>query len=210
MPIHEGEAFGKWTVMQRSVIHHSHWLCKCICGKERIIPQPELTSGHTTQCRSCAMKVAALKHGRFGTPEYKSWAHMMGRCYNKRNPDYKDYGGRGIVVCDEWKASSNFLRWADTSGYAPGLTIERINNDGNYCPENCKWITNEQQARNRRSNHWITVNGQTKLMIDWAAESGINYDALRWRVSAGWPVNELLAPSNSLSRRRKNGKRGSE
>ncbi len=210
MPIYEGDAFGKWTVIKRSDTHRSHWLCRCVCGGERIIPQSELTSGHTTQCRRCAMRVAALKHGRFGTPEYKSWAHMMGRCYNEKNPDYKNYGGRGIAVCDEWKLSSNFLLWADQSGHVPGLTIERIDVNGNYCPENCKWITNEQQARNRRSNHSLTINGQTKLMVDWATESGIDYNALRWRVRVGWPESELLVPSNSLPRRRRNGRRGSE
>jgi hypothetical protein len=127
-----------------------------------------------------------------GTRVYKTWAGMMSRCYNSNETAYCHYGARGIKVCDEWHDSVLFMNWALNHGYADSLTIERINNDGDYCPENCRWATIQEQARNKRTNHYITIGGITKLLCDWAKESGVDYTTIIQRIKLGWPTDALL------------------
>lgn len=206
----KGQRFGhlkvKYSIGRYGEGDHK-WLCLCDCGNTCIVIGRLLLSGKRRSCSICSGLVTRRKHGFSGDPAYRTWGKIMDRCNNPRNADYADYGGRGIKVCDEWHNAANFCKWAIENGFEQGLTIERIDNDGNYEPGNCTWIPNEQQARNRRSNKPITINGKTKLIVEWAEESNLNYEALRYRIDAGWPEHELLVPSNSLPRRRKNGKR---
>ncbi len=127
-----------------------------------------------------------------GLPEYASWAHMKERCSNPRNPDYKNYGGRGICVCDAWRASfSAFLR--DVGRRPPlGTSIERIDVNGNYQPGNVKWATAKEQTRNMRRTVRLTLNGITRSLPEWADVTGISYFALRSRIRYGWPVERVL------------------
>lgn len=112
---------------------------------------------------------ARIRHGLYGHPINKAWNHMKSRCYNPKSKDYKWYGARGIKVCDEWKNNfMNFYEWSMNNGWKEGYEINRIDNDGNYSPDNCKWISHKNQCRNRNSNRFVTVDGETKLMCEWA------------------------------------------
>lgn len=132
-------------------------------------------------------------HGMAGSRLYNVWQKMKSRCFNTRASNYKHYGGRGITVCEEWAQSFEAFRdWALANGYRDDLTIDREDNDGPYCPENCRWATMKQQSNNRRSNRGITFNGKTQTTRQWADELGIPYEVLRNRISHGWSVEQAL------------------
>lgn len=142
-------------------------------------------------------------HGLSKSGLYRTYRQIIRRCYNKNSKSYPDYGGRGIVMCKEWRISfMAFYEWALISGYCKGLTIERVNNNKNYEPFNCKWITKSLQSRNRRSNHPVTFNGQTKLIVEWAEEYGISYRLLYKRLRMGWPLQKSLN-TNTVSLKKK-------
>lgn len=122
---------------------------------------------------------------------YRVWHNMKGRCNNPNNPDYKYYGGRGIKI--KWPNFQEFRDWAIKNGYDPDLEIDREDRDGNYSPENCRWVTPKENRRNRRGRHWITFRGETKMLADWARETGINYKTIRSRIEyLGWSVEKAL------------------
>lgn len=123
---------------------------------------------------------------------------MKRRCYNPEEKFYKDYGGRGIKVCDEWmdkkEGHSNFQKWAAENGWEKGRSIDRIDVNGNYEPNNCRWATPEEQANNRRNNNYVTINGVTKTTSEWARQIGISQNAFTGRINSGWTGEELLKP----------------
>lgn len=143
------------------------------------------------------------KHGLTDHPLYNTWERIKTRCYNPKCPDYKDYGLRGITVCDEWKNDFvEFLYWALKNGWEKGLTIERLNNDKGYSPDNCKWIPMKEQPKNRRTNRQITYNGQTHTLAEWSRITGIARKTLEMRLDSKnftieeafeKPVNKNLA-----------------
>lgn len=125
---------------------------------------------------------------------YGIWTGIKGRTQNHNNKCYKNYGGRGITVCDEWENSYEAFRdWALANGYQDDLTIDRIDNDGNYCPENCRWVDRITQNNNRRSNHFITHNGETKTITQWARETGLNSQIISGRLKLGWSIEDALS-----------------
>lgn len=130
------------------------WICKCICGNETIATGGNLRSGRTRSCgcfQSEESRKRRLSHGHSGERLHRIWKNMKTRCYNKNSPNYKYWGSRGINVCSEWKESfENFREWAIKNGYRDDLTIDRINNDGNYTPNNCRWVDMKVQNNNRR------------------------------------------------------------
>jgi len=133
------------------------------------------------------------RHGRTSTPEYKSWCHMRDRCYRQTDKRYTDYGGRGIKVCDSWRNS--FMSFYSDMGNkpTPKHQLDRIDNNGNYEPNNCRWATPRDQSNNRRSNTYYTYQGKTMTLAAWARHSGINHDKLRQRVKRyGWPIEKAL------------------
>lgn len=161
-----GSTFGRLTVVSLSGYHNgqARWLCRCECGNERINGSANLRNGRVVSCGCFSRErigIAATRHGYFGTPTYNSWAGMKGRCNNPRNHKYPDYGGRGISVCERWmKSFENFLK--DMGEKPFGKTIDRINNNGNYEPANCRWSTPKQQVDNRRPSKTIArfaING---------------------------------------------------
>lgn len=118
---------------------------------------------------------------------------MRSRCSDPNNQDYDTYGGRGIAVCEEWSSSSSvFVDWAINNGYQPGLSLDRIDVNGNYCPENCRWITQKEQCNNTRRNIMMELNGEVHTMKEWSELLGINYGTLQSRVSRGWPHERAL------------------
>lgn len=124
---------------------------------------------------------------------YRIYWSMKERCYNKQYKWYKDYGARGIVVCDEWLHDfTNFHDWAINNGYRDDLTLDRINVDGNYTPENCRFATPKQQARNRRRNRRITINGKTRCLAEWCEILNLKYGTIKARLHRGWPIKRAL------------------
>lgn len=195
-----GMRFGKLVVTEpvgKTKTGGILWLCKCDCGNEVTVQSSYLKNGHTKSCGCLRVdwcKENSTRHGLEHTRIYRIWKDMILRCYDKRHASYQRYGGQGISICDEWKDDVQvFYNWATENGYRDGLTIDRKNNDGNYCPENCRWATMKAQANNRRSNVLITYNGKTKNMQQWASDAGIPYQVLWQRISKlGWSADRAL------------------
>lgn len=180
-----GQKFGRLTVIKlhhvkRTYRNFYYYLCKCECGKEHIVLKSSLLNGLTRSCGCYNNEVriakckARAKHHMSETRLFKVWEKMKGRCFCKTRPDYKHYGGRGITLCKEWQDDFiNFYSWAMANGYNPNAkygecTIDRINVNGNYEPENCRWVNEKIQQRNRRNNRLITYNGETHCLSEWA------------------------------------------
>lgn len=179
-----GETFGYLTVLQRMGNDKNGsalWLCQCVCGNTTIVRTAVLRNGHTTSC-GCMQKQANLLHGQYETRLYSSWECMKSRCNNPNNIGYNNYGGRGITVCDEWNEFINFQDWALNNGYQEGLTIDRIDVDGNYEPENCRWSTKIEQANNRRTCNMIAYFGETHSLKDWCRILNLPYSLIHTRM----------------------------
>ena len=134
-----------------------------------------------------------IKHLKCNTKLYFVYHKIKDRCYNPNEKGYKNYGGRGIAMCQEWQDDfMNFYNWAIENGYKEGLSIDRINNNGNYEPSNCRWATREIQNKNKRSNRYITFNGETKTLTDWSLSLGFSDDTVRRRLKDGWSIERAL------------------
>jgi hypothetical protein len=179
-----------------------YWLCKCDCGKEKTIASSCLKAGTTKSCgcfRSEYMARSKLLHGLSKTTEYRSWVEMIKRCTDRKNHAYSDYGGRGITVCERWLKIENFLT---DMGKKPEshYSIERIDNNGVYEPSNCKWATPKEQSCNRRSNIYLTHNGEELTISQWESKLGFNKDVVRKRLRRGWSIGKALTtPSISCA-----------
>jgi hypothetical protein len=162
-------------------------VCECSCGEVKVVQCRHLRSGGTQSC-GCLSDQKKTKHGLRKFAEYSVWFNMKSRCLNSRNKRYQDYGGRGIRVCERWLDSDNGLtNFIADMGPRPSdkHTIDRIDNDGDYCPENCRWATGFEQSRNKRTNAMLTHNGKTQCITDWAEELGISRSTLRGRLKSG-------------------------
>lgn len=203
-----GKRFGRLIIISRASndkCHNKRWLCRCDCGRGKIVRCNNLTSGHTKSC-GCLNKKIITKHGYSqNNKTYRSWINMIQRCTNPNDQAYNYYGGRGIEVCERWRNSfPNFLEDMDESpGY--GYSIEREDNDGNYCPENCIWATHKQQNRNSRNNHLITHNDETQCLIEWSEKFNIKSVTLWTRLyKFGWSIEKALTtPVRRYKKRRK-------
>lgn len=145
-----------------------------------------------------------MKHGLRHTRLYGIWLQMKNRCNNEKTARYKDYGARGITVCDEWcNDFKAFYDWSMANGYSDDLTIDRINNDGNYEPSNCRWITIKQQSRNTRHNTLLTLNGEAHCLIEWSEITGITKSCIQDRLRYGWSVERALTTPMRKNKNRK-------
>ena len=148
------------------------WLCQCECGNFKIARAIDLKNGKIKSCGCLKQKSEQISYKKL----YAVWQSMKQRCLNKKNKDYKNYGGRGIKICQEWLDNfMNFYNWAINSGYKEnvGLSIDRINVNEGYCPDNCRWTDNKNQARNRRTNRKITYKGETHCVSEWLSLLGL-------------------------------------
>jgi len=168
-----GQKFGKLTAIKRvgkDSQGTSLWHCLCDCGNTSTVRVSALKNGGTKTC-GCSYGEAGITHGLSRKPIYSVWQAMIQRCHNSSNPAYKYYGVRGITVCDKWRNS--FQAFFDDMGHAEkGMSIDRIDNDKGYSPDNCKWATLKEQANNKRDNRYITHNGITKTICDWSISLG--------------------------------------
>lgn len=197
-----GKRFGKLLVVEKakpillkSGKHATAWKCLCDCGQEVIVKTNSLIEGHTKSC-GCyhdeLFKNAVTKHNLSRTRIYRIWAGLFQRCKNKNNPSYKDYGGRGICICEEWNDFENFVEWARQNGYEKKLTLDRIDVNGNYCPTNCRWATPKEQSNNRRDNHFMEYNGKKYTLTEFARENQIDPSVFSYRYRAGWSIEEAI------------------
>lgn len=190
--------FGRWHVISFSHttnIGHAYWNCVCECGTHRAVSGTSLIRGSSKSC-GCFNRERAIecstKHGKCHTPEYRVWKKLLRRCYEQNDKSYHNYGGRGIAVCDQWRNS--FESFINDMGTRPSKnhSIDRIDNDGNYEPNNCRWATPKQQSRNRRVNIMLTCHGKTMCISDWSREVGITIGAIKWRLKQGWSIERAL------------------
>ena len=194
-----GMRFGRLTVVERAGNKgkKAAWLCVCDCGNTLITTGENLRCGDTQSC-GCYNRerssVTNTKHGHSRSKLYAIHQSMKARCYNPNNKQYKDYGDRGIKVCDEWLNNFEvFYKWAMANGYEEHLTVDRIDNNGNYCPENCRWTTMKQQSNNRRNNNYITYNGETHTLSEWARITKQDRGALNSRINKyHWSIEKAL------------------
>lgn len=193
-----GKRFGYLSVIAFSHIYnsHSYWLCVCDCGGYAVARGSHLKSGNVT---SCGCRMGHITHGESGTRLYAIWNNMRERCRNPKTREYPRYGGRGIKVCDEWMNDFQaFYDWAMANGYdetAPRgqCTLDRIDNDGNYRPENCRWATAKVQANNTRRTRFIEFNGERHSVSEWARRLGMNQSTLSMRINKyGWSAEKAL------------------
>ena len=186
-----GKRFGRLTVLSRAENSKSgrlRWNCVCDCGTEITVAGFNLRSGNTHSCGCfCKDRIREVNstHGMSETLAYGSWLSMKARCKNHRHQHYKHYGGRGITVCERWILFENF--YADMGERPEGMSIERRDNNGNYCPENCCWETKKNQARNTSLNRIIKYDGKSQCISAWAEEIGINYGTLLSRLKKHQP-----------------------
>lgn len=191
--IKKGNKFGKLTAIEfryKSEKHYQFWLFKCECGNEKVICVSDAKRGKIKSCGCIRERGGNLKHGMFGTRIYRSWCSMKERILNPDNKSYKDYGGRGITICEEWLNFENFYR--DMGEMPENKTLDRIKNNLGYCKSNCKWSTPLQQANNKRNNRLLTFKGKTQNVKQWAKELGIKYTTLQGRIKRGWTDERAL------------------
>lgn len=194
-----GQKFGKLLVVRRSEKRtkamKAMFDCVCDCGNQKTVTGRNLVSGASQSC-GCGVAKSAVerftKHGRTKHPMYSRYNSMMARCYDEKNWEYANYGGRGITVCDRWVDSiDNFI--ADM-GEPPTKehSIDRVDNDKGYSPENCRWATKKQQSENRRVTYMFTMNGVTKSAADWSRDLGMTKKGVLFRIASGWSLEAAL------------------
>lgn len=188
LPDFTGQTFGRWKVLSyagRSELNKTIWNCVCLCGNSAQVLHSNLQSGHSRSC-GCAgneiLLAMSRTHGKHNTRIYRIWNAMKTRCSNSKRHNYKYYGGRGILVCAEWLKFEPFEKWATENGYASDLTLDRENVNQGYSPDNCRWVTQEVQARNQRNSTWIEFNGERKHLNDWADIYNTPRERLRKRL----------------------------
>ncbi len=203
-----GKRYGKLTVvcLDRERTHRkSYWICKCDCGKIKSIRSDTLNRIKSCGCVKKQQDIINLgidyNHNMTHEEVFTTWNAMMNRCLNPDNHAYKYYGGRGITVCDEWKDVKKFVDWAKKSGYQKGLSIERIDVNGNYEPQNCKWIPRSEQALNTRKTVYLFHNGKKIPLAKTARELGVSPNLAWHRWKRGLSYEDIFYPGNLFYRK---------
>lgn len=197
-----GQRFERLMVVERAENHvqangsrKTQWLCLCDCGNYVTVQGANLKNGHVKSCGCYGKNFPShTKHGQRHTRLYKIWQRMKQRCYDANVKSYENYGRRGIAVCDEWLYNFEaFHDWAMANGYRDDLTIDRIDVNGNYCPENCRWVSRKVQGNNKRNNHNITYKGKTQTLSQWCEELDLSYGTIWCRLyTLGWTIEKAF------------------
>ncbi len=194
-----GKKFNRWTVLKRvenDKYNNPQYLCKCECGTVKIIRGYALKKGASKSCGCLIRETSKINHtlhGLTNTRIFNIWHGLKNRCFLKTNKDFKNYGARGIKVCDEWKNNFMFFySWAMANGYKDNLTIDRIDVNGDYCPKNCRWVDRKTQANNRRSTKKITYKNNTYSITQWARVFRIKKSSLFYRLNKGTPFEKAI------------------
>lgn len=193
-----GMRFGKLLVLKENGRKNSRvmWLCKCDCGTVKSIPSGNLTNGNSKSCgcgqRHYGTDNNSFKHGGAKTNLYNVWKTMRQRCMNPNCHDYNWYGGKGVDICPEWNDYNNFREWAISSGYKNGLTLDRIDGLKNYEPDNCRWITIQEQQQNKRNVRRFEYKGETHTLTELANIYNVPKPLLRNRIDLGWDIAEAI------------------
>ena len=200
------QTFGRLTVLYRVYPNnltkkHTYWKCRCECGKETITSSNHLKTGHTQSCgclhdEKMGDKNPAYKHGMRDTRLYRIWSGMKERCLNENCHKFKNYGARGIKICNEWLDKENgfinFYDWAINNGYEEDLTIDRFDVNKNYEPNNCRWLSKKEQNLNKTTTRYAVYKHKKKTIMDWAEEYNIKYSILIRRIDRGWDIERAL------------------
>lgn len=201
-----GVRFDRLTAVElvaRENKYNDHqWRFLCDCGKTVVLRIKSVRGGNTGSCGCKAKELLAARNTKHGlckefSSEYRSWKDMRSRCNNHCDSDYKDYGGRGISVCEEWESFARFF--ADMGEKPHGTTLDRKDVDGNYELANCRWATAKEQANNKRTNVYISIGGVEKTLQEWADEYGVRRETARWRMKQGWPIESVFANTDYRS-----------
>lgn len=188
-----GKTVFYWTFLEH--VSNGDWKVRCECGTEKVVHGTNIKRGKSKSCgchKGELLVASKGTHGLSNKKPYYIWRNMLNRCYDKGTDSYHLYGARGIIVCDRWRHSFyNF--WGDIGGeYKKGLSIDRIDANGNYCPENCRWATSKEQGINKRNTKKISYNGKTKPLKIWSKELNMNYYSLQTRLRAGWSIKDTF------------------
>lgn len=202
MPINDltGKRYGRLMVLRRGEDFISPkgnkqpgWICRCDCGNEIAVRGNGLTSGNTKSCGCLSRDAHSKQNGLSKSRLYNIWRGMKKRCYTVTDKAYPNYGGRGITICNEWREEFlEFYKWAMSNGYKEKLSIDRIDNNGNYEPQNCRWVSDKSQNNNRRINHFIEYEGERFTLAEWETKTGIRQETIRRRLKNGWTVKDAL------------------
>lgn len=196
-----GIRFGRLVVID--AMRHPHALVRCDCGQTKTVSRASLRDGSTRSCGCLRRDVAKFRnyhHGECGSSLHRIWKGARTRCYNSKAPSWPRYGGRGIYMCDEWTDYTAFKEWALGAGYKRGLSLDRIDNDGPYAPNNCRWATAEIQARNTSTSIYVNYQGERLHLIEAAHRAGLLPNTLRSRIWKKWPEDMWFAPLGSYER----------
>lgn len=207
--VHIGDKFGQITVLEK--VKGTTWLCRCSCGETFTTSTSHLRSkkNPTAKCAKCSNKERTTVDVAENGKAYSMWKDMIYRCEKPSCGNYRNYGARGIAVCEDWKDFSTFLKWLDDNGYDKNLgrqcSIERIDVNGDYCPQNCKIAGAKEQANNKRNSNLVTIGEETKTVSQWCEETGINRSTAYHRIKQGWSDVDAvtLMPSKMQRHRRK-------
>ena len=198
---YDGMRINKFIVVKRDHKDkngHYVFLCKCDCGKDFFVSSGNIRRNLSCGCESRRItSERRFVHGESHSRLYRVWYAMKGRCYNPHDDAYKDYGGRGIKMCDEWMTYTGFRKWALDNGYDEKAerrmcTLDRIDFNGNYEPSNCRWVDMRVQSNNKRSNRLVTLNGETHNIAEWSKIVGIKSQTIIRRLNKGWSNEDAL------------------
>lgn len=187
-----GQRFGMLTAIKIAERNPLKWECKCDCGNTCVVRANNLLHNKQKSCGCLSHKGNPI-HKQCYTRVYRIYAKIKRRCFAVDDPAYPRYGGRGITMCEEWKKSfESFSSWAYSNGYKDGLSIDRIDNNGDYSPENCRWADIYCQANNKRNNILYSYNGETKTLAKWCKEKNMSYKVVWYRLSKGWSFERAI------------------